>query len=217
MSVCPEELKLIALDKDDIEVVSAHVQDAAVRVSDIFWMPREHRFVVAVNRFDWMSAIDTKADYRRCRTALRFDRVLACKYRNIDQTSKDARLNLLAVEFVENDTPAGVASWIFSGGGIIRLDVECLDEDIRVMVSSVTEGEDKPLKYPLMFRTCDLVIVNKVDLLPHLDYDLDRFLYNLDAVHPDVERMLVSARTGEGMEAWREWLVHAAAREGALA
>ena len=85
------------------------------------------------------------------------------------------------------------------------------------MVSSVTEGEDKPLKYPLMFRTCDLVIVNKVDLLPHLDYDLDRFLYNLDAVHPDVERMLVSARTGEGMEAWREWLVHAAAREGALA
>jgi hydrogenase nickel incorporation protein HypB len=90
-------------------------------------------------------------------------------------------------------------------------------EDIRVMVSAVTEGEDKPLKYPLMFRTCDLVIVNKVDLLPHLDYDLDRFLYNLDAVHPDVERMLVSARTGEGMEAWREWLVHAAAREGALA
>ena len=90
-------------------------------------------------------------------------------------------------------------------------------EHLRVMVSSVTEGEDKPLKYPLMFRTCDLVIVNKVDLLPHLDYDIDRFLYNLDAVHPDVERMLVSARTGEGMEAWREWLVHAAAREGALA
>jgi hypothetical protein len=129
MSVCPEELKLVALDKDDIEVVSAHVQDAAVRVSDIFWMPREHRFVVAVNRFDWMSAIDTKADYRRCRTALRFDRVLACKYRNIDQTSKDARLNLLAVEFVENNTPAGVVSLIFSGGGIIRLDVECLEAE----------------------------------------------------------------------------------------
>ncbi len=77
-------------------------------------------------------------------------------------------------------------------------------EDLRVMVSSVTEGEDKPLKYPLMFRTCDLVIVNKVDLLPHLDYDLERFLYNLDAVHPDVDRMLVSARTGEGMDAWRD-------------
>jgi hydrogenase nickel incorporation protein HypB len=79
-------------------------------------------------------------------------------------------------------------------------------EDVRVMVSSVAEGEDKPLKYPLMFRTCDLVLVNKIDLLAHLDYDLDRFLYNLDQVHPDVERMLVSARTGEGIEAWRDWL-----------
>jgi hydrogenase nickel incorporation protein HypB len=90
-------------------------------------------------------------------------------------------------------------------------------EDCRVMVSSVTEGEDKPLKYPLMFRTCDLVLVNKVDLLPHLDYDLDRFLANLDQVHPDVERMLVSARTGEGIDAWRAWLTSVAAREGALA
>ena len=90
-------------------------------------------------------------------------------------------------------------------------------EDGRVMVSSVTEGEDKPLKYPLMFRTCDLVLVNKVDLLPHLDYDLDTFLSNLDQVHPDVERMLVSARTGEGIDAWRAWLTSVAAREGALA
>ena len=56
------------------------------------------------------------------------------------------------------------------------------------MVSSVTEGEDKPLKYPLMFRACDLVLVNKIDLLPHLDFDLDKFLDNLDAVHPGVER-----------------------------
>jgi hydrogenase nickel incorporation protein HypB len=80
-------------------------------------------------------------------------------------------------------------------------------EDVRVMVSSVTEGEDKPLKYPLMFRTCDLVLVNKIDLLAHLDYDLDRFLYNVDQVHPGAERMLVSARTGEGVDAWRDWLV----------
>jgi hydrogenase nickel incorporation protein HypB len=88
-------------------------------------------------------------------------------------------------------------------------------EDVRVMVSAVTEGEDKPLKYPLMFRTCDLVLVNKIDLLAHLDYDLDRFLYNLDQVHPDVERMLVSARTGEGIAAWRDWLADVArSREG---
>ena len=85
-------------------------------------------------------------------------------------------------------------------------------EDARVMVSSVTEGEDKPLKYPLMFRACELVVVNKLDLLPHLDFDLNRFLANLDAVHPGVEHMLVSARTGEGIDAWREWLAAVPAR-----
>ncbi|MGH3370459.1 MAG: hydrogenase nickel incorporation protein HypB [Gemmatimonadales bacterium] len=87
-------------------------------------------------------------------------------------------------------------------------------EDTRVMVWSVTEGEDKPLKYPLMFRTCDLVLVNKIDLLPHLDVDLDRFLDNLDAVHPGVPHLKVSARTGEGVEAWRDWLVQVASRGG---
>jgi hydrogenase nickel incorporation protein HypB len=79
-------------------------------------------------------------------------------------------------------------------------------EDARVMVCSVTEGEDKPLKYPLMFRTCDLVLINKIDLLPYLEFDLDKLLNNLDAVHPDVPRMLVSARTGEGVPGWRDWL-----------
>jgi hydrogenase nickel incorporation protein HypB len=83
-------------------------------------------------------------------------------------------------------------------------------EDVRAMVCSVTEGEDKPLKYPLMFRTCDLVLVNKIDLLAHLDYDLVAFLANLDAIHPGVERMLVSAKTGEGVDEWRDWLLAAA-------
>ncbi len=90
-----------------------------------------------------------------------------------------------------------------------------IGEDARVMVSAVTEGEDKPLKYPLMFRTCELVLVNKIDLLAHLDVDLDRFLHNLDAVHPDVERMLVSARTGDGVDAWRAWLTAAQSRKSA--
>jgi hydrogenase nickel incorporation protein HypB len=92
-------------------------------------------------------------------------------------------------------------------------------EDARAMVCAVTEGEDKPLKYPLMFRTCELVVVNKIDLLPHLEFDLDHLLYNLDAVNPGVRRMLVSARTGEGVEEFREWLAElpARARAGAAA
>jgi hydrogenase nickel incorporation protein HypB len=90
-----------------------------------------------------------------------------------------------------------------------------IGEDARVMISAVTEGEDKPLKYPLMFRACELVLVNKVDLLEHLDFDLDRFLHHLEAVHPGVEHLLVSARTGEGVDGVRDWLVRATARAGA--
>jgi hydrogenase nickel incorporation protein HypB len=92
-----------------------------------------------------------------------------------------------------------------------------IGEDYRVMVSSVAEGEDKPLKYPLMFRTCDLVLVNKIDLLPHLDFDMDKFLYHLELVHPGVQRLLVSAATGDGVDAWRDWLERVATRESAPA
>jgi len=79
-------------------------------------------------------------------------------------------------------------------------------EDVRVMVYSVTEGEEKPLKYPLMFRSADLVLVNKVDLLEHLDFDVEQFLGNLDAVNPGVRRVLTSARTGQGVDEWCDWL-----------
>ena len=79
-------------------------------------------------------------------------------------------------------------------------------EDTRVMVYSITEGEEKPLKYPLMFRSADLVLVNKVDLLEHLDFDLEQFLGNLDDVNPGVERILTSARSGRGVEEWCSWL-----------
>jgi hydrogenase nickel incorporation protein HypB len=88
-----------------------------------------------------------------------------------------------------------------------------IGEDARVMISSVTEGEDKPLKYPLMFRACELVVINKIDLLVHLDFDLDLFLHHLDGVHPGVARMLLSAKTGEGVEEFSAWLRALAARE----
>jgi hydrogenase nickel incorporation protein HypB len=79
-------------------------------------------------------------------------------------------------------------------------------EDARIMVASVAEGDDKPLKYPLMFRACELIIVNKVDLLPHLDVDLDRLVANVEAVNPTARILPCSAKTGEGIDAWREWL-----------
>ena len=77
----------------------------------------------------------------------------------------------------------------------------------RAMVYSVTEGEEKPLKYPVMFRAVDLVVVNKVDLIPHLDYDLDTFYTNLRAVNPGVAVIELSARTGAGIDQWCDWLL----------
>jgi hydrogenase nickel incorporation protein HypB len=75
-----------------------------------------------------------------------------------------------------------------------------------VVVLSVAEGDDKPLKYPHMFRAADLVLVNKVDLLPHVDFDVERAIGNARAVNPGVQALRVSARSGEGLEAWYRWL-----------
>jgi len=85
-------------------------------------------------------------------------------------------------------------------------------EHARAMVFSVTEGEEKPLKYPVMFRAADVVAVNKIDLLPHLDFDLDLFLQNLTSVNPSARIIKTSARTGEGVEEWCDWV--AAQRSG---
>jgi hydrogenase nickel incorporation protein HypB len=85
-------------------------------------------------------------------------------------------------------------------------------EDARAMVCSITEGEDKPLKYPLMFRACEMVVINKIDLLPHLEIDLDKLIYNIDVVNPTARRIVTSARTGEGIGELREWLTELSRR-----
>src|SRR6201989_3620827 len=90
-------------------------------------------------------------------------------------------------------------------------------EAARVMVSSVTEGADKPLKYPLMFRACELVVLNKIDLLPYVDFDVEKFLARVETVHPGAATMVVSARTGEGVDAFRDWLAALPARRMAAA
>jgi len=90
-----------------------------------------------------------------------------------------------------------------------------IGEDARIMVASVAEGQDKPLKYPLMFRACELVVVNKLDLLEHVRFDLDKFRYYLDQVHPDVQVIATSAYTGEGVDELRAWLAGVPARTGA--
>jgi hypothetical protein len=120
-------LKLIALDADDLAVISAHVQDARVQVADIIWRQGEKRLVIGMNRLDWEQTLAGEASPRRLIAALRFDRVLSCKSRNIDMGTPEAGLELLGIEFHGDDAPGGSAVLLFSHGGALRLDVECLE------------------------------------------------------------------------------------------
>src|SRR5262249_24384281 len=125
-----EPVKFVALDRDDLEVMSTHLQDALVKGADVMWRPHEKRLVMALSRFGWLSAKGARPEHRRCRAALRFERVKCCKCGNVNPAGKDAVLNLLAVEFSETDPPAGVVNLIFSGGGALRLEVECLEAEL---------------------------------------------------------------------------------------
>jgi hypothetical protein len=125
-----ERLKFVALDQEDLEVISAHLQDATVKVADVRWRPEEKRLVIALCRFDWLSAEGDRPEFRRCRAALRFERVSACKCRCVNPAGKDAVLNLLAVEFEPTDPPGGAVVLTFSGGGALRLEVECLEVEL---------------------------------------------------------------------------------------
>ena len=120
-------LKLIALDAEDLAVISAHVQDARVQTSDIIWRQREKRLVVGMNRLDWEQTLAGETAPRRLIAALRFDRVLSCKSRNIDLGAPEAVLELLGIEFHAGGAPGGSAVLMFSGGEALRLDVECLE------------------------------------------------------------------------------------------
>jgi hypothetical protein len=120
-------LKLIALDADDLAVISAHVQDARVHAADIIWRQDEKRLVVGMNRVDWEQTLAGETAPRRLIAALRFDRVLACKSRNIDLQAQEAALELVGIEFYPSQAPSGSAVLIFRQGGALRLDVECLE------------------------------------------------------------------------------------------
>src|SRR6478672_1221157 len=122
-----DTVKFIALDREDLEVVSAHLQDAEITVADVHWRPAEKRLVLAVDRFDWPAAIASVPELRRCRAALRFARVLACKRKTVNPAGKDQVLSLLAGEFTESSPPGGVVTLTFSGGATLRLGVECLE------------------------------------------------------------------------------------------
>ena len=131
-------LKLVALDPDDLAVVSAHLQDAIVRVGDIAYLPAERRFALAARRFDWEAA-----EPRRRLTGLHFDQVRGVRVRGIDQTDKDAVINLLAVAYEPADAPSGTATLIFAEGGAIQIDLECIELQMKDL-GPVWAAESRP-------------------------------------------------------------------------
>jgi hypothetical protein len=120
-------LKLIALDEDDLAVISTHVQDARVRISDIIWRQGDKRLVIGMNRLDWEQTLAGETTPRRLAAALRFDRVLSLKSRHIDLAAPEAMLDLVGIEFSAAAAPGGSALLLFSKGAALRLDVECLE------------------------------------------------------------------------------------------
>lgn len=140
-------LKLLALDEDDLQVMSAHLQDALMRIGDIAYLPSEKRFAMIANRFDWESAGEDKSarkkNFQRRRSAMRFDRVLGAQLQGIDLKAKSAVLELLAIQFEETEKPEGNVMLVFAGGAAIRLRVECIEAELRDL-GPVWETKMKP-------------------------------------------------------------------------
>ena len=121
-------LKLIALDDQDLSIVSAHVQDAVMKVSDLEYLPAAKRFVLTMNRFVWEAKSGLFRQHNERRQAvLHFDRVLGAKTSGIPRDKPAEVLSLLAVSFIAISKPAGIVELVFSGGGTIMLDVECVE------------------------------------------------------------------------------------------
>jgi len=127
-----ELLKLVALDAEDLEILSAHVQDAVMRVGDMAFVPARNRFAMVLNRFDWASANASRdKTMERRRAALRFERVLGAQIQNLRQKAESAAVELLAIQFEETETPEGFVTLVFAGGGAVRLRVECIEAELH--------------------------------------------------------------------------------------
>jgi Protein of unknown function (DUF2948) len=125
----PDPLRLIALDAEDLAIISANLQDSVIKIGDMAYLPRTKRFALVASRFDWLGSSDGKNE--RCQTGFHFERVLKVTRTGFDQTAADEKLNLLSVIFTPTDAPAGQVTLTFSGGAGVRLDVECLEAQVH--------------------------------------------------------------------------------------
>ena len=120
-------LKLVALDQEDLDVVSAHVQDAVMKVESLDYQRAAKQFVLTMNRFAWETASGgMRPNNERRQSVLSFARVLAAKAHGIDPRKKEEVLSLLALRFLPGEAPAGIVELVFAGDATIRLEVECI-------------------------------------------------------------------------------------------
>lgn len=131
----PNRLKLIAMDAEDLSVVSAHCQDAVLKVAGLSWLAGERRFVVTMNRFVWEGAESAKTHERR-QSVLHFERVAKVAFKGIDRRRKDTVLALLAITFSPSSEPAGTVELAFAGGPTLRLDVECVEAKLTDLAAA---------------------------------------------------------------------------------
>ncbi len=124
------DLKLLALDSEDLEVISTYVQDAVVRVEDMAFAKADKRFALMMNRFAWEQGVDRSKGQRK-RTALHFDYVEDSKVAGIDMNAREGVLELLSITFTPGDMPNGEVVLSFAGGGTVKLNVECLEARMR--------------------------------------------------------------------------------------
>ena len=120
-----QDLRLIALDVEDLAVLSAHLQDAVLRVGDMLYLPQQQRFALALHRFDWLASATGAT--QRCQTGLHFDRVTTVARHGFRQDRPDDILNLLSVTFVPGEQPSGDIVLTFSGGCAVKMAVECIE------------------------------------------------------------------------------------------
>ncbi|NJO22987.1 MAG: DUF2948 family protein [Sphingomonadales bacterium] len=130
-----EQIKLIAFDAEDLAVISAHVQNASLKVQDMAYMPGQKRFAAVASRLDWTCLIEDtgRSGQTRFLSALRLDRVLGAKLMGIDLSRKDETLTLLAMQFTAKSAgdPEGFITLFFADGGAVRLHVECVEVELR--------------------------------------------------------------------------------------
>jgi hydrogenase nickel incorporation protein HypB len=186
------------LDKDRVTTINIMSSPGAGKTSFILRTidSLKDRYNIAVIEGDVASSVDAEKVSAQGVAAVQINTAGGC---HLDANMVESALNNLPLENID-------ILLIENVGNLICPNAFALGEDRRVMISSLPEGDDKPMKYPAMFADTDAVLLNKTDLAPYLDFNTENFYKTVTGLNDDVKIFPISCKTGEGMEAWLAWL-----------